>query len=300
MPCNFFPGLKPARTRAKAQALWRHFVSRLTAPFYKPKIATRSQRSSAQSNPSRLWLNMTFRQNSMIKNRSFLVLGLSLVVGLAIFGFQVGRAVRMGREFDRYLAVKGLSEREVKATLVIWPIRFSVTAEDLGALKTAMETNRSLVLSFLQASGIDAQEITQGLPAVNDREDERIQANRPNLPRYRGVVTLVVRSANVDLVKKAIQGADVLLEKGVILVGNESGDRIEFIFNAVNEIKPDMIKEATANARASAEKFAQDSKSKVGRIRRASQGVMEIEDRDAASPEKKVLRVVTTVDFFLE
>ena len=107
----------------------------------------------------------------------------------------------------------------------------------------------------------------------------------------------------MDVVKKAIQGADALLEKGVTLVGNESGDRmdrIEFIFDAVNDIKPDMIKEATANARAAAEKFAQDSKSKVGRIRRATQGALEIEDRDAASPERKVLRVVTTVDFFLE
>lgn len=236
----------------------------------------------------------------MITVRSFLVLGLSLVLGLTIFGVQIGRAVRAGREFDRYLTVKGLSEREVKATLVIWPIRFSVAAEDLTTLKAAMETNRALVLSFLQERGVDAKEITQGLPVVNDREDERIQANRPSLARYRGVVTLVVRSANVDVVKKAIQGADALLEKGVTLVGTESGDRIEFIFNAVNDIKPDMIKEATANARAAAEKFAQDSKSKVGRIRKATQGALEIEDRDAASPERKVLRVVTTVDFFLE
>jgi hypothetical protein len=236
----------------------------------------------------------------MITFRSFVVLGLSLVVGLAVFGLQIGRAVKMGREFDRYLAVKGLSEREVKATLVIWPIRFSVAAEELGALKMAMETNRALVLSFLRDNGIDPKEITQGLPVVSDREDERIQANRPSLARYRGVVTLVVRSANVDVVKKAVQGADALLEKGVTLTGNESTDRIEFIFNAVNDIKPDMIKEATANARAAAEKFAQDSKSKVGRIRKATQGALEIEDRDAASPERKILRVVATVDFFLE
>jgi hypothetical protein len=236
----------------------------------------------------------------MITNRSFLALGLSLVFGLAIFGFQIGRAVRTGREFDRYLTVKGLSEREAKANLAIWPIRFSVAAEDLGTLKGAMEKNRAVVLSFLQANGIDPREITQGLPIVSDREDERIQANRPALPRFRGIVTLVVRSSNVDVVKKAIQGADTLLEKGVTPVDDEAGNRIEFIFTAVNAIKPDMIKEATANARAAAEKFAQDSKSKVGRIRKASQGVLEIEDRDAASPEWKVLRVVTTIDFFLE
>jgi hypothetical protein len=175
-----------------------------------------------------------------------------------------------------------------------------VTANDLVSLKSAMEANRVLVLDFLKTNGIDAKEISQGLPEVADREDERIQSNRPALPRYRGVVTLVVRSANVDVVKKAGQNAGTLLENGVALMGDGSGDRIQFTFDAVNQIKPDMIREATANARTAAEKFAQDSHCKVGSIRRADQGVLEIEDRDAASPEWKTLRVVTTVDFFLE
>jgi hypothetical protein len=236
----------------------------------------------------------------MVAIRSFLVLGVSLIIGLAVFGMQIGRAVKHGREFDRYLTVRGLSEREAKATLAIWPIRFAVSAEDLGSLKGAMEKNRALVVTFLNENGIEAKEITQGLPEVSDREDQRIEADRPSLARYRGIVTLVVRSANVDVVKKAIQGADVLLEKGVTLTGAEREEHPQFIFDAVNDIKPDMIKEATASARAAAEKFAQDSRSKVGRIRRATQGAVEIEDRDAASPEKKIIRVVTTVEFFLE
>src|SRR5215831_7888286 len=139
----------------------------------------------------------------MVSTRAFFVLGLSLILGLAIFGAQIGRAVKRGREFDRYLTVRGLSEREAKATLAIWPIRFSVTAEDLTQLRTAMEAGRKLVVSFLDGNGIKPEEITHGLPAVSDREDERIHANRPTLPRYRGTVTLVVRSPNVDVVKKA-------------------------------------------------------------------------------------------------
>jgi hypothetical protein len=233
----------------------------------------------------------------MITTRSFLILGLSLIIGLAIFGIEIGHAVKTGREFDRCLTVKGLSEREAKANLAIWPLRFSVSADDLAGLKSAMESNSVLVLGYLTASGIDPKEITQGLPEITDREDERIQLNRPALSRYKAVATLVVRSPSVDVVKKAIQGVDTLLEKGVTLDGSQ---QTEFTFNALNDVKPDMIREATANARASAEKFAQDSHSKVGRIRKATQGILEIENRDAASPEWKTLRIVTTVDFFLE
>jgi len=237
---------------------------------------------------------------SMVTIRSFLVLGCCLVLSFLIFGFQIGRAVKRGREFDRYLTVRGLSEREVKATLAIWPIRFAVAAEDLERLKEAMEADRAQVISFLQENGVETEEITQGLPSVNDREDEKIQSDRPGLPRYRGTGTLVVRSPNVDVVKTAIQNADALLQRGVTLVNPEYGEKPQFTFEGINQTKPDMIREATASARAAAQKFAADSQSKVGRIRKAIQGVLEIEDRDPASPEWKILRIVTTVDFFLE
>jgi len=236
----------------------------------------------------------------MISNKVSVILGLSLIMGLALFGYQVRQAVKRGREFDRYLTVKGLSEREVKATLGIWPIRFAVNADDLAGLKDMMERDRATVLNYLAQHGFKPAEINQGLPVVSDRLEERIHSNQPSLPRYRGVTTLVVRTSNVDLLKKAGQEVDALLSRGVTLAGNEYDSRTEFTFDGVNEIKPQMIQEATAGARAAAEKFAQDSGSKVGRIRKATQGALEISDRDAAAPEWKKLRVVTTVEFFLE
>ena len=235
----------------------------------------------------------------MITTRSFAVLGLLLAVGLAVFGVQIGQAVKRGREFDRYLTVRGLSEREAKATLALWPVRFSVLAEDLPSLQTAMEQSRATVQAFFREHEITAEEVRVGLPIVIDRADDRY-ADRPRLPRYKAVVTLVVKSTKVDIVKEAIQQADKLLEKGITLAGEEHGDRTQFLFEGINEIKPSMIQEATANARAAAEKFAQDSKAKVGAIRRATQGALEIDDRDVASPEQKILRVVTTVEFFIE
>ena len=85
----------------------------------------------------------------MITTRSFAVLGFLLAVGLAIFGVQIGQAVKKGREFDRYLTVRGLAEREAKATLAIWPIRFAVYADDLPQLKQSIEKTKAVVQSFL-------------------------------------------------------------------------------------------------------------------------------------------------------
>ena len=111
---------------------------------------------------------------------------------------------------------------------------------------------------------------------------------------------MVVRSRNVDVVKQAIIHCDSLIPSGILIHPSSYNNVTEFIFDGLNDVKPAMIAEATANARAAAEKFARDSNAQVGEIRKASQGIFEIEDRDDATPEVKVVRVVTSIDFFIK
>lgn len=230
--------------------------------------------------------------------RPFAVLGLLLALGLAVFGLEVGHAVKRGREFDRFLTVRGLSERSVKATVGIWPLRFASDAEALPELRQKIDADRALVLDYLKGEGLPPADVSFGLPEITDRS-ELPPKDAPRLPRYKAVTTLVVRSTDVDRLKRAIQEVGALLEKGVALASGEE-DKAQFAFDKVNDLKPEMIREATANARAAAETFARDSKARVGAMRRATQGAVEIEDLDVATPEMKVLRVVTTVDFFLD
>ena len=78
-----------------------------------------------------------------------------------------------------------------------------------------------------------------------------------------------------------------------------SGAGVEYLFNGLNAIKPQMIAEATQNARKAAEQFARDSGSQVGKIKRASQGLFSIDDAAPGLPERKSVRVVTTVEYIL-
>jgi uncharacterized protein len=236
----------------------------------------------------------------MVTTRSFAVLGLLLALGLAIFGVEIGQAVKKGREFDRYFTVRGLSEREVKATLAIWPIQYTVSAETLPLLREEMDKAKNIVQEYLKTNKIPLDQCAFGLPDITDRERLLKEDEKRVLPRFGANVTLVVRSRDVDTVKTAIQKSDSLISSGILLTREGYGRGVEFSYDKVSELKPAMIQEATANARAAAEKFAQDSNARVGKIRKATQGIVEIEDRDAASPELKTVRVVTTVEFFIE
>lgn len=91
-----------------------------------------------------------------------------------------------------------------------------------------------------------------------------------------------------------------LLQKGVAIVSGDYQYNSEFLFTKLNELKPQMIEEATKNARVAAEQFAKDSDSELGKILNATQGQFSIEDRDANTPYLKKVRVVTSVTYSLE
>ena len=104
----------------------------------------------------------------------------------------------------------------------------------------------------------------------------------------------------MDLVRDLMTRQVELLRKGVAITGCDYRYNAEFSFNGLNSIKPEMIEEATKNAREAAEKFAMDSDSKLGKIKNASQGLFSIYDRDSNTPYIKKVRVVTSVNYFLE
>ena len=112
-------------------------------------------------------------------------------------------------------------------------------------------------------------------------------------------MTVTLRSGKVDAARKAIQESGALIKEGVALVRSYEQSTTYF-FTGLDRIKPEMIAEATRDARRAAEQFAVDSGSRVGAIRSAQQGYFEITDRDPFSPEFKKIRVVTTVQYFLE
>ena len=232
-----------------------------------------------------------------------LILGIFVALGLTLSGFFVARAVETAKRFERFVTVKGLSEREVPADLAIWPIRFNVAANDLKSLQDQIATSRNTVRQFLLAAGFEQDDISTSPPQITDNEaTSRLESEgkKPPAFRYSAAVTTLLRSTRVDDVRKAMEGSDRLVQDGVALSGSDYSGRAEFLFTAINQIKPGMIEEATVNARKAAEQFAKDSHSKVGTIRRATQGSVEINDRDSNSPHRKIVRIVTTVDYFLD
>lgn len=228
------------------------------------------------------------------------VLGVLVGGGIALVGLSVSGAFAKLRESQRYVTVKGLAEREVDADLAIWPVSFKESASDLVDLQRRVDGRRKVVAAFLEGEGFKESDISFAAPRVTDLEAEGARQNRPAAPfRYSAQSVVTLRSKDVGTVKKAMERSGALVSRGVMLA-QDWENRTQFLFTGLNAVKPAMIEEATVAAREAAAKFAKDSGSRVGKIRSASQGLFTISDRDPNSPERKVVRVVTTVEYFLD
>lgn len=240
--------------------------------------------------------------------------GSLLMLGLIVGGWILGSEIRSMKLADRYVTVKGLVERTVKSDSAVWSVSFKEAGNDLPAVFSKSEIDKNRILAFFTEQGFAKGDLAVGQIGVTDTQLNETEGNkRP----YRYIVqqTVTVHTNDVDRLARAGEKTATLVQAGIALQGSGG---IVYQFNGLNALKPDMITEATRNARSSADRFAADSGSQVGSIRSASQGVFSISAADPGSgsgdPDvsegyrqeasadtsiMKKVRVVSTIDYYL-
>jgi len=226
-----------------------------------------------------------------------------LAAGLGLSGWFIGHGLLAARSGDRFVTVRGLAEKDITANVGGWTIRHMAVGPTLAAAQSSIARDTDTIRAFLAEQGFPATAITIADVRVEDRAAWGDQRFGQSDTRFNINQTLEVRTDKVEALRKAIAAKTELVRRGVVLQTGDNDAR--FTYTALNAEKPAMIGAATRNARAAAEQFATDSKSRIGGIRRATQGYFEILPRSGdygsaeRAPEQR-LRVVTTVDFYIQ
>lgn len=223
-----------------------------------------------------------------------------LVICAAVLISSVVLALGMGNimKSERTVTVRGLAEREVDADMAVWKLSFSVGSNNLKQLQEAIINDTETIKAFLEFHDLTSADYTVKSPEITDATVSMYSNPENRSFDYVAKQTILIRSSNVTAVKNAAQDTISLIGKGVS-VSSDWDAKVEYYFNGLNEIKPEMIAEATKNARFAAEQFAHDSNSKVGKIKNATQGLFSIEDAAPGLEYRKNVRVVTTVVYEL-
>ncbi len=223
---------------------------------------------------------------------------LLITLGLVSVGCGIKAGLRSLSEDGRQVSVRGLAERYVDADKVTWPVVYSIVGNDIQSIYAEIGKNNDLIKDYLKNSGIEESEISVVAPEVVDRYANIYGSERP-ATRYVAKSVVVVSSDKVRLVNELIANSAQLLDKGIVLDANDYENHTTYEFTGLNDIKPEMIAQATKSAREAADRFAADSDSEIGKIISASQGTFSIEDRDQYTPYIKYVRVVTNITYSL-
>lgn len=231
---------------------------------------------------------------------SALILGLCISLGLTALGYLLANSVNEYKKYERSVTVKGLAEKDYNADVVIWPIHFTSANNEIESLYNSIEENTKKITQFLNKNGVLENEITLNSPSITDKSAQQYGGDTSKAEfRYTANQTVTVYSKNVDSIRSIMGKLAQLGKNGIAFTSESYLPQTEYIFTKLNEIKPQMIEEATKNAREVAQKFASDSNSTLGKIKSASQGQFSINDRDKNNPHIKQVRVVSTVEYYL-
>ncbi len=232
-------------------------------------------------------------------NRGLTIIGAAIFLGLVAFGFILGNAAINFKEYERTVTVKGLAEQEHIADVVIWPIQFTEASNKLSDIYGNLEKSEGKIRDFLVKNGVKEEEISVSTPSVTDKSAQQYGGSENPEFRYVANETVTIYSNRVLEMRSIMTKLADLGKQGVALTGNEYQVRVEYLYNSLNTIKPQMIEESTKEARKVAQKFAEDSNSKLGKIKTAYQGQFSISPRDKNNPHIKKIRVVSTVVYYL-
>lgn len=233
-----------------------------------------------------------------MNNAMKITMAVVVALGLLALGLCIRSGLRAIPDSQRTVDVRGLATREVPANRVTWPIVFKQVGNDLPTVYEQVSSTNDAIVKYLKDNGISDSDISISAPSMTDLTTDRY--NTQPIPYNYSVQSVVtVSSDKVDKVRELINRQGELLRQGIAIQSDYSYP-ITYEYTELNSIKPEMIAEATKNAREAANKFAEDSESKLGKIKSAYQGQFSIEDRDAYTPYIKEVRVVTTLTYFLE
>ena len=205
------------------------------------------------------------------------------------------------RQSDQTVQVTGSATVRIQSDLIVWRGTVTARADELAEAYRRLKESVAAAAEFVKARGVPPPELTIG--AVRTTTQYERDANGRETPKITGYAlsqTLGVTSADVARIEELSRSATELIEQDILF----DSQAPEFMYTKLADLKIKMLAEATKDATLRAEQICTNSGSRLGALRSARMGVMQIAPahstevsdygmNDTSSFEKDVRAVVT-------
>ncbi len=233
--------------------------------------------------------------------------GVVISIGVIISTWLVTDVIRDVRLSHQIIKVRGYAEKNVVSDLAIWGVDTTTRAKDIVEGYAVIEKNQMEISTFLRTNGIKDDDIKLFSVSITEKKKKKGYQETNETDHFLMTKRFEIRSDDVNKISDLCTKIDGLIKKGVEL----DSESPRFYYSKVNDLKSELLTEATKDARNRARMLAEGSGVKLGFLRAARQGRFSIRSAkstnissdsssdDLLSINKKITAVVT-VDYSMK
>lgn len=199
------------------------------------------------------------------------------------------------------ITVNGSARREIISDWVVWSGNYSFKAATLKEAYRGLVENRDKVKDYFLDKGLKEDDLI--FSSTNTMVNYVILPSgmySNTVESYALSESVEIRSKEVDKVGELSRGATELIDQGVEFQSNPP----QYFYTKIADLKQEMLALATKDAFSRAQQIAKNSRSRIGSLRSAKQGVFQITPRyshdisdyginDTSSLDKEITAVVS-------
>jgi len=204
-----------------------------------------------------------------VKNSQVLwaiILGISIIISASIGSYTFYKV----KSLENTLSVTGSARERVTSDIVRWVGVFSrnVPSDSLKKGYQQMNNDLNLVLEFYKENGIDSKNLIISPVSVEQPWLYDKQAPREYILKQ----AVEIQSSDIPKITELAKNFQKLLDRGVIF----STQSLEYYYSKLPELRVTLLTDAMNDAKARAERIAQSTGQKVGGLKSASMGVVQV------------------------
>ncbi|MEP6904358.1 MAG: SIMPL domain-containing protein [Actinomycetota bacterium] len=227
------------------------------------------------------------------KNNNWLNAGLFLALGLVISSTILGWSYTSKKSGDESVTVTGSARKRIKSDLVVWRAGFSSQSVKLADAYSQLSANVPRIKQYLMSKGIAENQMTVSAIASTTLHPRDTNGNETSeITGYSLQQEIEVRSNDVDRIAQIAREATELINQGILLESSPP----KYFYTALGDLKVEMLGEAAKDAKTRAEKIAASTGNKIGSLRSAKMGVMQITGADSQDVSDSGISDTASID----
>jgi uncharacterized protein len=213
----------------------------------------------------------------MKNNLNTIIIAIAIIISV----FIAAAAFKYRSITSETIVVTGLAERDFISDQIVWSASFSRTGVDLRAVYASLKADETEIKKYLNNNGIADSSIIFSSTDIQKNYREVYDVNgRQRSSEFNGytlIGNVTVDSRDIQKVEKLSREITGLLEKGIELNSRPPN----YYYTRLNELKIDLLAKAAQDAKLRAETIAENSKAKLGTIKKANMGVFQITGKNS-------------------